>query len=697
MGNKKKDPVFIDSLIEGYVLLIPLIFISVICTLLLNFPVGAYLEWLQNGGAALRELLSIINGAVWDWFGVYIVVAVAWSYTGHISITQYQRIIMTFVSLISFLILIGVGTEGFQMRYLSNQGTFTAVFALFTSCTLYRFVSERTEHLFQDYRISRLLSASLRNALPLFAVLFSCLLFSFVLGKIAPVQTLQELVSGALSEPVIRLYKFSPLFAALLYEFFCMGAWFFGVHGQNLLFTINDGFYRDLLQQNISGADNIINTTFLNVFCMIGGSGCLLALILVILKSSKNLTARTVAKIGALPGLFNMSEVLAFGLPIAFNKKLVVPFVGTPMVNCLLAYIATAIGLVPVTSREVNWTTPVFFNGYLATGSIKGAVFQAVLLVIDIAIYIPFVRQYDDHEDEKLIDTANELTQLLIECENEVRDITLTQIPGRLGETARSLAFDLRFDLQEKKLYMLYQPQYTKREDYMGAEALLRWEHPVVGFIYPPMIIKLAMESGFLYELEEFVFDSTCRGIRILEDIGGIPCKVSANITGASAVNPNFVEMVDGAVERHGINPEDLWIELTEQAVMTTSRAALKRLSVVREHGHKLLIDDFSMGHTSISYLKTDMFDGVKLDGKITRHVMTDEKDRQIIASVAKMCEDMGMLLIAEFVEDEDQKEMLKALGGDAFQGYLYSKPLSIPDMVELVERKTQEKMEKDR
>ncbi len=693
--NKKREHIFIESLIEGYILLIPLIFICVVISMILNFPMEKYREFiLSDGMKPVYDVLMFFFGTIWNWFGIFVVVAVSWSYGGHALLDRYQRIILVFAALVSYFFIAGVGVEQTTWIYLSNQGLFSAVLALFLSCTLYKSVNDRIGHIFEQLRLSRQLTASIRNMIPLSAVIFFSFLMSYVVWLLSGGRTLQDVVSEILSHSVLLLHKGSPLFAALLYQFFCMGFWFFGIHGQNLLYEINDGFYANLLAENMTvGADHIINTTFLNTFAMFGGSGCLLALTIVILESSKNRTTRTVAKLGALPGIFNMGEVLTFGLPIAFNRKLVVPFILAPMMNTFLAYVATALHLVPVVRQSVHWTTPIFVSGYLATGEFSGLFLQMLLLGLDVALYWPFVKKYDEFEKEKFISGVRELEAELKAAEEQVREIRLTEIPGRLGETAKTLMVDLRHDLQEKKLYMLYQPQYNKKEDYMGAEALLRWEHETVGFVYPPMIIKLAMEGDFLYELEEFVFDITCRGIRLLEDLGGIPCKVSANITGSSAMNPNFVKMVDDAVERHGINPTDLWIELTEQAVMNTSTGALANLSMVREHGHKLLIDDFSMGHTSISYLKTELFDGIKLDGTITRHVLTDEKDRQIISSVAKMCEGMNMILIAEYVEEEDQKELLKELGGDAFQGYLYSKPLSLPEMLEFVEQKNKEKI----
>jgi EAL domain-containing protein (putative c-di-GMP-specific phosphodiesterase class I) len=227
-------------------------------------------------------------------------------------------------------------------------------------------------------------------------------------------------------------------------------------------------------------------------------------------------------------------------------------------------------------------------------------------------------------------------------------------------------------DLEAGLLKVYYQPQISASGDYCGAEALLRWEHPVAGFVYPPLIVGLARENGFLDELEDFVFSSAARVIRKLEKGGEFEPKVSVNITGTSMAYSGFEDMIDRVVENAGIRREHLWIEITEQE----SIASTRELTRLRNKGHKLLIDDFGMGHTSIYYLETGLFDVVKLDGSVTCKIMTDDSVHAIVDSVIRLSHRLGMTVVAEFVETEVQQDILCTMGCDVYQGSLYSGPV---------------------
>ncbi len=688
MDSDSRKEIFRDSMIGGFTLMIPLVLISVVTILLLNIPSAGYTSWLYSGSAsAYRYILLSIYDSIWGNFAFFAVITISWCYGKSIDLSSFQGVILVMSSVISLYVLAGAGTDAFDREYLSQRGMFTAIVALFISCSVFCNMAKWAGATMPSLRINRMFSASMRHFIPVLGVLCVSELVHVVVSLFAPGMTLQSLISSLLTGGVFWVAEFSPLLACILYGILAMGLWYFGIHGQNFLYVINDGAYTNFLNENIvEGADNIVNMTFFNTFCVIGGSGAALSLAIAALIASKNKTTRTVSKIGLLPGIFNSSEIMTYCLPTVFNKNLVIPFISLPLINAIITYAATYFGFIPVIRENISWAMPVLLSGYFSTGSIRGSILQVFLIVIDVLVYIPFVRLNDRAIETSFEADVAELTRILKKAEDEVREIDLMSLSGRMGETARSLAYDLKKDLKHRKLFMVYQAQFDKNNKYMGAEALLRWKHESCGFIYPPLSIELATESGLLYRLEEFVFDEACRSIGIIKSHGGIPCKISANITGVSALNPDFVGMIDRAVKAHNVDPDDLWIEMTEQAVMNSNPSTMARLKDVRDKGHKFLIDDFGMGHTSIDYLKTGMFDGVKLDGKITRDVLDNESDRHIISSVTSMCADMGMIVIAEYVEGERQRDLLKILGGDAFQGYLYSMPISLEDMIELVE-----------
>ena len=129
-------------------------------------------------------------------------------------------------------------------------------------------------------------------------------------------------------------------------------------------------------------------------------------------------------------------------------------------------------------------------------------------------------------------------------------------------------------------------------------------------------------------------------------------------------------------MKKYDVRPQELWIEITEQDVLLQVDTVTEKMKRLRAAGHKLLIDDFGMGHTSLTYLQTNYFDVVKLDGSLTRDVLCNERNSDIIGSIVYLSKSLHFKIIAEYVEDENQRDELKRLGCDAFQGYLYSKPL---------------------
>ena len=136
---------------------------------------------------------------------------------------------------------------------------------------------------------------------------------------------------------------------------------------------------------------NIITSTFQSLYTNLGGCGSTLALIIAILLFSKSKDLRATAKLGLIPGLFNINEPIVYGIPIVFNKQLVIPFIICPLVNVLISYFSMYFGLVNLTNGvQIPWTTPIFFSGFLSSG-VSGSILQFCLLIINVVIYWPFI------------------------------------------------------------------------------------------------------------------------------------------------------------------------------------------------------------------------------------------------------------------------------------------------------------------
>lgn len=209
----------------------------------------------------------------------------------------------------------------------------------------------------------------------------------------------------------------SELGGALLYSLLSQLAWFFGIHGPNLLAPITQDIYSAASSHNITAAaaglplPNIVTKEFFDHFVYAGGSGTTLGLIVSILMFSHDATNCKVAQLSCLPGLFNINETIIFGLPIIINPAFLIPFIITPLLLTLTTYAAMYFGLVPPTSAEASWTTPTLISGYIVTGSWSGAILQVINLGLSIIIYTPFVFISDNIKQKRFESLLGHLTR----------------------------------------------------------------------------------------------------------------------------------------------------------------------------------------------------------------------------------------------------------------------------------------------
>jgi EAL domain-containing protein (putative c-di-GMP-specific phosphodiesterase class I) len=246
-----------------------------------------------------------------------------------------------------------------------------------------------------------------------------------------------------------------------------------------------------------------------------------------------------------------------------------------------------------------------------------------------------------------------------------------------IGMISRMLLLDLKHAIRNKELYMLYQPQVYSDGTCIGAEALLRWNHPVYGMIYPPLIIYLAEAGKVLPELERFIIDEVTNGIVQTRAQYDSDFKISVNIT-AHSLLWDIEGYIRQTMEQKGIDAHMLWIEITEQDILLQTDVVVRKLEELKKQGHKLLIDDFGMGHTSLLYLQSEYFDVVKLDGSLTRPLLKSHTNQKIVRSIIELGQELGVKVIAEFVENREQRDLLDTLGCHCYQGYLYAKPLEL-------------------
>jgi EAL domain-containing protein (putative c-di-GMP-specific phosphodiesterase class I) len=242
----------------------------------------------------------------------------------------------------------------------------------------------------------------------------------------------------------------------------------------------------------------------------------------------------------------------------------------------------------------------------------------------------------------------------------------------------------LRRALERDELVLHYQPQIDLRTGkIVGAEALIRWKHPEWGMVSPAKFIPLAEETGLIVPISEWVLRSACAQNVAWQQMGLPPIRVAVNLSGRHlSKHAELVKQVANTLEATGLAPELLELELTESILMEDVEAAIETLEQLSAMGVKLSIDDFGTGYSSLSYLKRFPIDTLKIDQAFVREIATAEEDAAIVIAVIALAHSLRLNVIAEGVETDGQLGFLKHQGCDEVQGYFFSRPLPVADLV---------------
>lgn len=245
-----------------------------------------------------------------------------------------------------------------------------------------------------------------------------------------------------------------------------------------------------------------------------------------------------------------------------------------------------------------------------------------------------------------------------------------------------TLEADLRYALRRREFVLFYQPQVNEDGRMTGAEALVRWQHPLRGQVPPSDFIPLMEETGQILPLGQWVLETACRQ---LVEWAQAPLtarlEIAVNISARQFYHPDFVQQVIATVEYSGVNPTLLKLELTESVLLTNYEDIIGKMSALKAKGIRFSLDDFGTGYSSLSYLKRLPLDQLKIDQSFVRDILTDTNDASIAKTIVALGHSLGLSVIAEGVETEEQLTFLAVNGCNAYQGYLFSQPLSADDL----------------
>ena len=249
-----------------------------------------------------------------------------------------------------------------------------------------------------------------------------------------------------------------------------------------------------------------------------------------------------------------------------------------------------------------------------------------------------------------------------------------------------SLEQSLRHAISREQLLLHFQPVVDLAAGrVVGAEALLRWRHPDRGLVSPGEFIPILEETGMMDEVGLWVLNTACRQSKAWQDLGITGLKMAVNLSARQFHDPALNTMIVGTLERHGLAPESLELELTETATMEDAKHTRQLFGELRALGVSVAIDDFGTGYSSLSYLKNLPFSKLKIDREFVTDVHQRRDSHAICTALVELARGLDILVLAEGVETREEADTLRNLGCSMFQGFFFARPLAADDFARTV------------
>ncbi len=253
--------------------------------------------------------------------------------------------------------------------------------------------------------------------------------------------------------------------------------------------------------------------------------------------------------------------------------------------------------------------------------------------------------------------------------------------------TRAALETELHKALDRQEFQLYYQLQVDAAGRSLSAEVLIRWMHPERGLVLPMEFIPLAEETGLIIPIGNWVLDTACAQIKVWQgDTQTRHLTLSVNVSAKQFHQPDFVSQVQAAVEKHGINPVQLKLELTESMLLDQVDRTIETMNALKEIGVQFSLDDFGTGYSSLQYLKKLPLYQLKIDQSFVRDIAEDVSDQAIVRTIIAMAQTLNLNVIAEGVETEQQRQLLQTNGCNTYQGYLFAKPVPIQELDALLQ-----------
>lgn len=392
---------YINAIKDGMLAYMPFTFIASIFLIIAYFPIPAFIDFVTAvtglETAVWQAKLVLVNDASLAIGGLLVLLAISRSLADKMNINGMQ---VSLTAVVSFMLLIPYGSNEqgsfISVGFLGAQTIFLAILVSILCARLYKLIDDRGIKIKMPAAVPPAVSAPFESIIPSLVVILVVWVIRLVIDGFEAESAL-AIFNTILGFPLQKIG--GSLFGVVIVKVFSQFLWFFGIHGDSIVSSVMTPIFQVLQDANktvtMAGGvpENIICQSFWDSFSGIGIVGSIIAIILI----AKSKRYKEMKKIAGIPYIFNVGEPTLFGLPLMMNVVYFIPFILANVASILISYVAFAVGLVPICSGivQVPWTTPLLISGYLATGSIAGAILQLVCLIVVTLIWIPFVKIAD--------------------------------------------------------------------------------------------------------------------------------------------------------------------------------------------------------------------------------------------------------------------------------------------------------------
>ncbi len=604
------DQPTIKALRKGLMYWMPFTLIGAFSLALFKLPIPAYQNFMTSlfGRAwASGQVLTIIHRGTFNIMSLGALITISYTLATEKKLVKSGEIdAVFFIATVLASFFIFVGNPGGNSNIIISNRMLSAIsmhkviiIAIVASLLLeffYRWTERVRVRFTYDYNGSALLRSASQVILPAFLTILTFSIARITFDRMAYNNVFRFNIINKIAEKYVTGNNF---FTAVIFIVTVHILWFLGIHGGSVVV--------DAIASATSTAEcliggSIFTKRFFDTYVYLGGYGVTLGLLIALILVTKKSSEDRIARVSILPSLLNINESIMFGLPVIFNTYLLVPFITVPIVLTLITWIAISLGWVPLVTRDIDWTTPIFMSGYVGTGHISAVIMQAVNLTLSVLIYVPFVKLQMKNQERMRRDVFKSLIKQVLKAEEENKNILNRH--DETGVIARELARDLREGFNNNPiLHLEYQPKSDYSGGVVGAEALLRWQHPIYGYVSPLVILHICDGAGLTNELGSWVVS------KAFEDLGkwhkvGYKVSLSVNLNPLQLSTDNdFVKNLKNVIEKNKVNPKYMELEITENATLDLSKSTQEKLEEIRSFGMNIAIDDFGMGHSSLLYL----------------------------------------------------------------------------------------------